>query len=109
MFVLIEQIEGHLSWLGIIARICGMQLNLNCTLMLVLMLRHMATLIRSSRCLQAIIPVDDAVTIHAAIGRWIAVLVVIHGACHMIHYGVDANGKYILYYLEALKYLSNVS
>jgi hypothetical protein len=101
MFVLIEQIEGHLSWLGIIALIC--------TLMLVLMLRHMATLIRSSRCLHAIIPVDDAVTIHVAIGRWIAVLVVIHGACHMIHYGVDANGKYILYYLEALKYLSNVS
>jgi hypothetical protein len=98
IFVLVEQIEGHLNWLQVIARICGMQLNLNSTLMLVLMLRHIARLIRSSRFLYAIVLVDDAVAIHAVIGRWIAVLSFIHAICHMIYYSINRHGRYIFIY-----------
>jgi hypothetical protein len=94
IFVIVYWVLQDLHWLQVIARICGMQLNFNCALMLVLMLRNTARLIRMSRRLHTIIPVDDTITIHANIGRWIAVLTFIHAVCHMIYFGIHGDGKY---------------
>lgn len=93
LWVIIYRIQKHTYWLAVIARICGMQLNFNCALMLVLMLRNTARVIRSSRRLYALIPVDETVTIHARIGRWIAVLAFVHTLCHLINAGVNGNGE----------------
>ncbi len=38
IFVLVYRIQQHTNWLVVIARISDVQLNLNCTLMIVLML-----------------------------------------------------------------------
>jgi len=93
IFVIIHRVRQHLDWLEVVARICGMQLNFNCMMMLVLMLRYTMGLIRSSRTLYGLVPVDDAISIHKMIGRWIVVLVFIHALFHMIYFGVGNLGK----------------
>ena len=89
IFVIIYRISIDTHWLEVIARICGMQLNFNCMLMIVLMLRHTARIIRTSPILRTFIPVDDTISIHKMVGRWIVVLVVIHALFHMIYFGVE--------------------
>ncbi len=93
IFVIIYRVKQHLHWLEVVARICGMQLNFNCMMMIVLMLRYTMGLIRSSRTLYSLVPVDDAISIHKMIGRWIVVLVFIHALFHMIYFGVGGLGK----------------
>jgi hypothetical protein len=93
IFVIIYRVKQHLHWLEVVARICGMQLNFNCMMMIVLMLRYTMGLIRSSRTLYSLVPVDDAISIHKMIGRWIVVLVFIHALFHMIYFGVGRLGK----------------
>jgi hypothetical protein len=95
VYVIFYRVQLHTHWLEDIARICGMQLNFNCALMIVLMLRHTARLIRTSPRLHAIIPIDDTIVIHANIGRWIVVLAVVHAVCHMIYFGIHGEGKYM--------------
>jgi hypothetical protein len=77
IYVIIYRVNLHTHWLEVIARICGMQLNFNCMLMITLMLRHTARLIRTSRLLHILIPLDNTILIHKLIGRWIVVLVFI--------------------------------
>lgn len=91
--VIIYRVHQRLHWLEVIARICGMQLNFNCMLMIVLMLRYTTTVIRMNRRLRTLIPIDDLSSIHRIIGRWIVVLVFIHALFHMIYFAVEGHGK----------------
>lgn len=93
IFVIIYRVQQQLHWLEVIARICGMQLNFNCIMMIVLMLRYTMGLIRSNRTLYSLIPIDDAISIHKMIGRWIVVLVLIHSLFHMVYFGLGELGK----------------
>ena len=93
IYVTIYRVRQHTHWLEVIARICGMQLNFNSILMIVLMLRHTARLIRVSRLLHTLIPLDDTISIHKMVGRWIVVLVFVHALCHTIYFGLAENGK----------------
>lgn len=93
IYVVIYRVHQHIHWLEVIARICGMQLNFNSMLMIVLMLRHTARLIRISRFLHTFIPLDDTISIHKMVGRWIVILVFIHALCHMIYFGLGEHGK----------------
>ena len=66
----------------IAARICGMNLNLNCTLILVLMLRHTLNLVRSTR-IGRFLPLDEHVIFHKWIGAIISVYTCIHIGGHI--------------------------
>ena len=67
-----------------IARGCGACLNLNGALIAVPMLRQSLTWVRRS-FLGAIVPVDDAVGIHAFIGEAMVVLSIVHGGAHVLN------------------------
>lgn len=94
IFVIIYRVSIGTHWLEVIARICGMQLDFNCMLMIVLMLRQTARFIRTIPILRIFIPVDDTISIHKMIGRWIVVLVFIHALFHMTYFGVKGHGKW---------------
>ena len=88
IFVIIYRVDQGLHWLEIVARICGMQLNFNCMMMIFLMLRYTMGLIRRNRILYSLVPVDDAISIHKMLGRWIVVLVLNHALFHdLFRYG----------------------
>ncbi len=93
IYSVVCQVRDHTHSLEIVAHICGLQLNFNCMLMIVLMLRYTGGLIRSSRILHKLVPVDDAISIHKIIGRWIVMLVFIHALFHMIYFGVAETSK----------------
>jgi hypothetical protein len=62
----------------IFARIGGMLLNFNCTLVIVLMLKYTILMVRSNTYLRKWIPVDDHIDFHRFVGRFITVLVIFH-------------------------------
>ena len=66
----------------ITARICGMNLNLNCTLILIPMLRHTLNLVRSTR-IGRLLPLDENVTFHKYIGGMICFYTVVHIGGHI--------------------------
>ena len=67
-----------------IARGCGACLNLNGALIAVPMLRHTLTWVRRS-ALGRIVPVDDAVSLHALIGEVIVVFSLVHTGAHLLN------------------------
>ncbi|CAF1434112.1 unnamed protein product [Adineta steineri] len=71
----------------IFARVCGMLLNLNCSLILILTLKQTILIIRSKRFLRYWIPVDIHIDFHKFIGRFISILAIIHTIAHMINFG----------------------
>jgi hypothetical protein len=82
----------------IFARTGGMLLNFNCTFVIVLMLKQTILYIRSNRWLRLRIPVDDHIDSHKSVGRFIAVLAIIHTVAHMINFS-KTPGEYYFYYL----------
>lgn len=72
----------------VFARIGGMLLNFNCAFIIVLMLRQTMLLIRSNRILRRLIPVDEHIDFHKFVGRFIAVLSLIHTIAHIINVAV---------------------
>ena len=66
----------------ITARIAGMNLNYNCTLVLVFMLRQTFNLVRSTRFGRRL-PLDKHVIFHKFVGYMITVYVVVHTAGHV--------------------------
>ncbi len=75
----------------VFARICGMLLNLNCSLILILMLKQTILLIRSKKHLRQWIPVDSYVDFHKLLGLFIGILSFIHSVAHMINFGLDSS------------------
>ncbi|CAC5360482.1 NOX5 [Mytilus coruscus] len=66
----------------ITARICGMNLNFNCTLVLVLMLRQTINLLRSTR-IGRLLPLDEHSVFHQCVGAMIGVYAVFHTIGHI--------------------------
>ncbi len=71
----------------VFARIGGMLLNFNCSLIVVLMLKQTILLIRSNKFLRKLIPVDSHIDFHKFVGRFIAALAILHTIAHMINFG----------------------
>jgi len=67
-----------------IARGCGACLNLNGALIAVPMLRHTLTWVRRSM-FSRVVPVDDAVSLHALIGEAIALFSLVHAGAHVLN------------------------
>jgi hypothetical protein len=74
--------------LVVFARIGGMLLNFNCTLVIVLMLKYTILMVRSNKHLRKWIPIDDHIDFHKFVGRFITVLVIFHAVAHMINFGL---------------------
>ena len=71
----------------VVARIGGMLLNFNCALVITLMLKQTILVIRTNSFLRKIIPVDDHIDFHKVVGRFIAVLSIVHTIAHMANFG----------------------
>ncbi|CAF3973602.1 unnamed protein product [Rotaria sp. Silwood2] len=71
----------------VLARIGGMLLNFNCSLVIVLMLKRTILLIRTNIILRKLIPVDDHISFHKFVGRVIVDLVILHVIAHMVNFG----------------------
>ena len=78
----------------VLARIHGMCLNLNCTFILVLMLKKCLTWVRST-WFRKILPIDDHIMFHKLVGYFIAYLSFGHIVGHIGSYS-----KYILTFLR---------
>lgn len=72
-----------------IARGCGACLNFNAALIVVPMLRHTLTWIRRS-ALGRVVPVDDAVGIHALIGEMVVLFAIVHSVAHVLNARITA-------------------
>jgi predicted ferric reductase/Ca2+-binding EF-hand superfamily protein len=68
-----------------IARGCGACLNFNGALILLPMMRRVLTSVRKTR-LRAIVPLDDAVEIHAIAGHTMFGLALVHAAAHLVNF-----------------------
>jgi hypothetical protein len=73
--------------LVVIARSGGMLLNFNCACIITLMLKQTILLVRTNTLLRKILPVDDHIDFHKAVGRVIGVLSIIHTIGHMSNFG----------------------
>lgn len=73
--------------LVVFARLGGMLLNFNCALVVTLMLKRTILLIRTSKVLRKMIPVDDHIDFHRVVGRVIAGLAIMHSIAHMANFG----------------------
>ncbi|MGH8311004.1 MAG: ferric reductase-like transmembrane domain-containing protein, partial [Steroidobacteraceae bacterium] len=78
-----------------VARGCGACLNLNGALIAVPMLRRALTRLRRSS-LGRVVPVDDAVSLHALIGEVIVVLSLVHTVAHGLHLSRTGADPYAL-------------
>ncbi|CAF4720696.1 unnamed protein product [Rotaria socialis] len=72
--------------LVLLARICGLLLNFNCSFIIALMLRQTIVFIRSHRLLRKLIPVDDHIDFHRVVGRFIAILSTLHTIAHIANF-----------------------
>jgi NADPH oxidase 5 len=68
-----------------IARGCGACLNFNGALILLPMMRRVLTSVRKTR-LRAIMPLDDAVEIHAIAGHAMFAFALLHAAAHLVNF-----------------------
>ncbi|KAI8118161.1 NADPH oxidase 5 [Lucilia cuprina] len=71
----------------IFARACGQCLNFNCAWILVLMLRHSLTYLRS-RGLSTYLPVDNHIYLHKLTGIVVSVLSLVHTIMHLFNFSL---------------------
>lgn len=74
----------------IMARMCGNNLNFNCSLILFLVCRKHATWMRSKGA-NSIVPIDDFIEIHKKIGIVILTQSVIHTVAHLVNLFIVCN------------------
>jgi hypothetical protein len=72
----------------VLARIGGMLLDFNSALMVTLMLKRTILILRSIEFIRKMIPIDDHIEFHKIIGRFIALLVILHASGHMAHFAL---------------------
>ncbi|CAF1305315.1 unnamed protein product, partial [Didymodactylos carnosus] len=83
----IYRVYSKMNGYIIVAKICAMLLCFNCSFIIVLMLKQTITIIRSS-FLRYLLPVDDHISFHRYVGRFIAVLALIHAFAHIADFAV---------------------
>lgn len=90
--IIYRSVTTHAHVFVVIARTAGMLLNFNCAFIVVLMLKQTILHIRTNKFLRKILPVDDHIDFHRIVGRFIAVLTVIHAIGHMCNFArLDGN------------------
>ena len=68
----------------VVARATGMSLNIHSSLVLVLMLRHSLTWLRSTK-LGRVLPIDHHILLHRVVGYAIVLLSVVHTVAHLVN------------------------
>lgn len=76
-------------FLVILTRICGMLLNFNCGLIILLVLRHLQTLLRNFTVIRNNIPFDSFISLHKACATVIIILSFCHTIIHCINFFVQ--------------------
>ncbi|KAL1130042.1 hypothetical protein AAG570_012985 [Ranatra chinensis] len=76
----------HSNYYVIFARACGQCLNFNCMFVLVLMLRHSITFLRT-RGFSNILPLDQHIYFHKLTGVCIFLYSVLHTIMHLLNFG----------------------
>ncbi|XP_054736668.1 uncharacterized protein LOC129243576 isoform X1 [Anastrepha obliqua] len=71
----------------IVARACGQCLNFNCAWILVLMLRHSLTYLRSQG-LSSYLPLDNHIYLHKFTGIVVSILSLIHTIAHLFNFSI---------------------
>ncbi|XP_028902128.2 uncharacterized protein LOC105221203 isoform X1 [Zeugodacus cucurbitae] len=71
----------------IIARACGQCLNFNCAWILVLMLRHSLTYLRSQG-LSSYLPLDNHIYLHKLTGIVVSILSLLHTIAHLFNFSI---------------------
>ncbi|CAF1361000.1 unnamed protein product [Rotaria magnacalcarata] len=72
----------------VLARIGGILLDFNSALMVTLMLKRTILILRSIEFIRKIIPLDDHIDFHKIIGRFIALLIILHASGHVAHFAL---------------------
>ncbi|KAG8288595.1 NADPH oxidase 5 [Homalodisca vitripennis] len=78
----------HSSIFVILARACGQCLNFNCMFVLVLMLRHSITFLRT-RGFSSFLPLDQHIYFHKLTGVLIFVYSITHTVMHLLNFSLD--------------------
>ena len=81
-----------------VARGCGACLNFNGALILLPVMRRALAVVRKTR-LHAIIPLDDAIELHAVAGHTMFVLAVAHASAHLVNF-TRKSGTTLMYELS---------
>uniref|UniRef100_A0A1B6DLA4 NAD(P)H oxidase (H(2)O(2)-forming) n=1 Tax=Clastoptera arizonana TaxID=38151 RepID=A0A1B6DLA4_9HEMI len=76
------------SYFVILARACGQCLNFNCMFVLVLMLRHSITFLRT-RGFSSFLPLDQHIYFHKLTGVFIFLYSVLHTIMHLLNFSLD--------------------
>ncbi|XP_011202251.2 uncharacterized protein LOC105225471 isoform X3 [Bactrocera dorsalis] len=71
----------------IVARACGQCLNFNCAWILVLMLRHSLTYLRSQG-LSSYLPLDNHIYLHKLTGIVVSILSLLHTIAHLFNFSI---------------------
>ncbi|BES91416.1 NADHypothetical protein oxidase [Nesidiocoris tenuis] len=79
---------GSYHWFVIFARACGQCLNFNCMFVLVLMLRHSITFLRT-RGFSNFLPLDQHIYFHKLTGVCIFIFSVIHTIMHLLNFSIQ--------------------
>ncbi|CAF4024249.1 unnamed protein product [Rotaria magnacalcarata] len=80
----------------VFARIGGMLLNFNCSLIIVVMLKRSIFLIRATP-LHRFLPIDDHIDFHKFLGRFIGTLSILHTIAHAINFGISKDHSWPVY------------
>ncbi|CAM9899261.1 unnamed protein product [Lampetra planeri] len=67
------------------ARACGLCLNFNCVLVVVLMLRRCLTWLRATWVVH-VLPIDQSVLFHQMVGYVLSALASVHSICHVVNF-----------------------
>ncbi|XP_003425313.2 NADPH oxidase 5 [Nasonia vitripennis] len=70
----------------ILARACGQCLNLDCTFILVLMLRQCITFLRTHG-FSSVLPLDNHIYLHKMTGAFVCIFSVLHTLMHLLNFG----------------------
>ncbi|ELU05067.1 hypothetical protein CAPTEDRAFT_147619 [Capitella teleta] len=84
LFILSAYRYRKFNWAVIIARGMGMDLNFNCSFIVVLMLRRFLSWLRTTT-LGNYLPMDQSILIHKLVGFMIAFQVTVHTVAHLIN------------------------
>jgi hypothetical protein len=85
--IIYRAVVQRLSVFLVFARICGMLLNFNGSLIIALMLKQTILLLRTTK-LHTMLPIDDHIDFHKFVGRFIGILSVVHTIAHICNFAI---------------------
>uniref|UniRef100_A0A673J8T1 NADPH oxidase, EF-hand calcium binding domain 5 n=1 Tax=Sinocyclocheilus rhinocerous TaxID=307959 RepID=A0A673J8T1_9TELE len=98
LFIIAMLKNAHGGPWFMVAKGCGQCLNLNCTLIMVLMLRRCLTWLRATWVLR-VLPLDQNILLHQIVGYAILIFSIVHTGAHVINFArmSQTDGMYQLW------------